>query len=61
MTEIIDYFEANGSISHLKDIDDNIYTIYFNTRASYYYCINEFNNTLENYFYFNFEANSPIM
>ena len=40
MTEIIDYFEANGSISLLKDIDDNTYTIYLNTHASYYYCMN---------------------
>lgn len=41
MTEIIDYFEENGSISLLKNLDDNIYTIYFNTDASYYYCIND--------------------
>jgi len=41
MTEIIDYFEANGSISLLKDIDDNTYTIYLNTHASYYYCMND--------------------
>jgi hypothetical protein len=41
MTEIIDYFEGNGSISLMKDLDDNTYTIYFNTRASYYYCIND--------------------
>ena len=41
MTEIIGYFEENGSISLLKNFDDNTYTIYFNTRASYYYCIND--------------------